>query len=69
MHPGRPRAQVMITVRTMPTASHGATLASVTTLPTTTDMNTPPGPVIALTRITVPRKSSGGLTPTASTAA
>jgi len=49
----------------MPTASHGAAPASVTTLLSTTDTN-PPDPVIALTSTTAPRNSSGGLTTTVS---
>ncbi len=66
MHRGSPRAQAMITVRTMPTASHGAVPASVTTLPSTTDRNKPPDPVIAFTSTTATRNSSGGLTTTVS---
>src|SRR6516162_387596 len=66
MHRGSPRAQAMTTVTIMPAASHGAAPANVTTLPSTTDSSSPPDPVIALTRTTAPRNSSGGLTTTVS---
>ena len=56
----------MITVRIMPTASQGATPASVTTLPNATEKSNPPDPVSALTSTTAPRNSSGGLTTTVS---
>src|SRR5215472_14760720 len=66
MHRGRPRTRAMITVRIMPAASQGATLASVTTLPSTTEKSNPPDPVSALTSTSAPRNSSGGLTTTVS---
>src|SRR5215469_14077849 len=66
MHRGRPRTRAMITVRIMPAASQGATPASVTTLPSTTEKSNPPDPVSALTSTSAPRNSSGGLTTTVS---
>src|SRR5215831_18586818 len=56
----------MITVTIMPAASQGATPASVTTLPSTTEKSNPPDPVSALTSTSAPRNSSGGLTTTVS---
>src|SRR6516162_4225259 len=56
----------MTSVRIMPAASQGATSASVTTLPSTTEKSNPPDPVSALTSTTAPRNRSGGLTTTVS---
>src|SRR5215472_19271957 len=59
----------MAMVTTKPAASHGARLASTTTLPAITDKSKLPDPVSASTTISAPENSSGGVSTTVSRSA
>jgi len=59
----------MAMVTTKPAVSHGARLASTTTLPAITDKSKLPDPVSASTTISAPENSSGGVSTTVSRSA
>ena len=59
----------MAMVTTKPAASHGATLASTTTLPAVTDKSRLPDAVSASTTISAPENNSGGASTTSNRSA